>query len=79
MEDDWVKVYLKNGQFEAVHSQSKKKEDHVYNYLINKYKNLFDMPESPKRKPLKSFSKIRNKTNITLKNKNFDHMKPLCS
>lgn len=77
MDDTWVKVFLKNGQFETANNKNKKKEDHIYDYLVTKYKNILDIPESPKRKHFKTHSKNKLKNNNFFKDKSVEHTKPL--
>lgn len=62
MSEPWVKVFLRNGQFETASQKKKKEEDHLYNYLINKYRNIFDIPDSPVKKTPKLHSRTKSKT-----------------
>jgi hypothetical protein len=77
MDETWVKVFLKNGQFETANNKDKKKEDHIYDYLVNKYKNVLDIPQTPKRKRIKTQTKNKSKINNFFKDKSFEHTRPL--
>ena len=76
MDEPWVKVFLRNGQFETAANKKKNTEDHLYTYLVNKYRNLFDIPisEPPRSKTLKPHPKNKSKTN-TVREKSVEYPK----
>ena len=70
MDQHWVKVFLKNGQFETASGRKRPKEqDHVYEYLVSKYIDIFNIPDTPKPKAkrTRSISAIKSKAS-TIRN-----------